>query len=89
AVAVGMYRVTKNSEDMGLTEPGTSQRLKEVLSKYGLPYEMPAGNAAEIVEVIAMDKKNKGDSIDIVLLNSIGDGFIKNINKDEIPRFFL
>lgn len=89
AVAIGMYQITRNSEHMGFTEPGTSFKLKELLLKYSLPYEMPASNASQIVEAISVDKKSKGNSIDIVLLSSIGECFIKNINKDEIPKFFL
>jgi len=89
AVSIGMYQITKNSEHMGFTEPGTSFKLKELLLKYSLPCEMPASNASQIVEAISVDKKNKGNSIDIVLLSSIGECFIKNINMDEIPMFFL
>ncbi len=89
AVAIGMYQITKNSEQLGLTKAGTSHKLKESLQKFSLPYEMPSSNAAKIIEAIALDKKNKGESIDIVLLSSIGKAFIKNIKKDEIPIFFL
>jgi len=89
AIAMGMYQVTKNTEHMGLTKPGTSQKLKELLLKYSLPCEMPASDVSLIVDTIALDKKTKGDSIDIVLLRSIGDCLIKNIKKDEILKYFL
>jgi len=89
AVAIGMYQVTKNSESMGLTEHGTSLMLKELLSKHSLPHQMPESDAAQIVETIALDKKSKGKSIDIVLLSSIGECFIKNICKDEVAKYFL
>jgi len=89
AVSIGMYHVTKNSESMGLTEPGTSIMLKEMLQKFGLPCEMPPGDVSQIIDAIAVDKKSRGDSINIVLLSSIGESFIKSIKKEEIASFFL
>ncbi len=89
AVAIGMYQITRNSEQMGITQPGTQKRIKEILLKYSLPYEMPQDDAMQIIKAIAFDKKIRGKNIDIVLLNSIGKCFIKRINREHIPKFFI
>ena len=39
------------------------------------------------MEAVLLDKKNLGKSMNIVLLNSIGDGFIKNIDISEIMPY--
>lgn len=86
AVAVGMYAITKHSEKEGLTEAGTSEKLKEILIKYNLPYEMPYVNNKDIEDSISLDKKSKGDTLNIILLNEIGKCFIEKINRDEIYK---
>lgn len=87
AVAVGMHTITKYSEREGLTEAGTSEKLKEILIKYNLPYEMPSVNKKDIEDSISLDKKSKGDTLNIILLNEIGKCFIEKINRDEIYKF--
>jgi 3-dehydroquinate synthase len=88
AISIGMYCITQKSEQIGMTEVGTGQKLKQLLKKYGLPYEMPE-NSAEIVKAIFVDKKSRGDKIDIVLLRTIGECFIKKFHRVEVPAFFL
>lgn len=90
AVAIGMYTITKNSEKLGITKKGTSDRFKDILNKYNLPYEFPQiddNGMSKIMEAVLLDKKNSGKSMNIVLLNSIGDGFIKNISISEIMAY--
>lgn len=89
AVAVGMYSITKNSEEMGLTQRGTVDRLKQILKKYKLPYKLPYVNRLEVIENINLDKKNKGNKINLILLNKIGDSFIKNIDRKDINMNIL
>lgn len=86
AVAIGMYNITKRSEEMGLTEKGTSESLKHILRKYKLPYEMPQLDKAELIEAIKLDKKNTKENLNIVLLKTIGKGFIHKIKTDEIHK---
>lgn len=87
AVAIGMYNITKKSEDMGLTDKGTSKAIKNVLKRYNLPFQMPKLLKEEITNIIKLDKKNKGNYINIVLLHRIGEGYIKKIKMDELYRF--
>lgn len=89
AVAVGMYSITKNSEEMGLTQIGTVDKIKSILKKYKLPYKLPYVNRIEVIENIALDKKNKGNNINLILLNKIGDSFIKNIDRKDVSTNIL
>ncbi len=87
AVAIGMYNMTKKSEEMGLTEKGTAKSIREVIIKYNLPYEMPDTNIDKLTEAVGLDKKNKGKTLNIILLKKIGDSFIKKIDREDIGEY--
>lgn len=87
AVAMGMYNISKQSEEMGITENGTTELIKKLLIKYNLPFEMPNVEKAKLIKSIGLDKKNKGDSLNIILLREIGDAFIKSIERQDIDLF--
>ncbi len=80
AVAIGMYSITKRSEELGVTEPGSAERIKNILIKYKLPYEVLGLDNDKILDAIGLDKKNDKDTINIILLKKLGDVFIENIN---------
>ncbi len=86
AVAVGMVEITRASERLGLTRPGTLERLLPVLAAYGLPVSDPADPAAYLAGV-ALDKKRTGGSIDLVLLKTIGESFVHRIPLADLPAF--
>ena len=75
-------------EALGWTSKGTSEGLKSVLSKYKLPTQLPQLDRDKLMEGILMDKKSRGEFIDIVLLEEIGRAVIKPIHKREIRSFF-
>lgn len=87
AVAMGMAEITKRSEEMGLTEKGSAKALAAVLKKYGLPYQIPVIDKKELVAAMRLDKKFNGDSISLVLLNKIGDAFIRKVKGEELESF--
>ena len=74
-VAIGMYTITKISEDMGLTKEGTSKEIKELLVQYGLPWEMDT-KMDNIIDAISLDKKNINGKLNVILLKEIGESFI-------------
>lgn len=82
AVAIGMYQITKISENMKITKPGTADKIKDILKKYNLPYSCDIKDFKKITEAIALDKKNLDNNLNVVLINSIGDGFIYKTTKD-------
>ncbi len=77
AVGIGMLSITRKSEQMGITDKGTSELIETVLKKYGLPNEMPKMNREDIFETIALDKKGCSEGINLILLKRIGEAFIK------------
>ena len=87
AVAIGMYCITKKSEEMGITDKGTSEVIKEVLKKYELPYKMPEVSMGDIFETITLDKKSCGEGINLILLKKIGEAFIKMIEINKLGDF--
>lgn len=83
AVAIGMYNITKKSEELGLTQEGTANCIKKAIIKYNLPYKMPDSDREEITAAIGLDKKNKGNNLNIILLEQIGQSFIKKIDRKD------
>lgn len=84
AVAIGMYTITKHSEIMGLTATNTSATLKEILQEYGLPFELPENiNRKLLAETAMRDKKRRGNKMNLILLEKIGEGFIYPLEKSE------
>lgn len=74
-VAIGMYVISKVSEEKGLTKKGTSQRIKDILVKYNLPYELDV-NIEKTLEAINLDKKKLGNDLNVIILKEIGNSEI-------------
>lgn len=87
AVAVGMVLITRASEQNGMTTPGTTERLIAVLTKYRLPSACPY-NLHDIIDAAKGDKKRAGSDITLVLLSSIGKGFLHQLPVSDLPAFF-
>lgn len=87
AVAMGMYAITKLGEEIGTTKIGTSGIIKEILIKYNLPWSLPEIKTEAIIETISHDKKNIGNSMNFILLESIGNSFIKKIQMASIVEY--
>ncbi|WP_127836970.1 3-dehydroquinate synthase [Clostridium prolinivorans] len=87
AVAMGMIAITQSSEELGITEKGTSDLLKKIIAKYNLPYKLPPMDKKDIINAISLDKKNTGKNINIILLKKIGQSFIKKIKPEDIEKY--
>ncbi|MPQ43167.1 3-dehydroquinate synthase [Clostridium tarantellae] len=79
-VAIGMYMITKISEELELTQIGVSERIRLMLKKYELPYEINIENKEEILEAIKLDKKNLNNILNVILIKDIGEAFIHPTN---------
>lgn len=86
-VAIGMYHMTKKSEEIGLTNNGTADKIKDLLIKYNLPYSLPDINQKLLAEAIAPDKKSRGNKLNLIVLKGIGNSFIHNIDKSDIIKY--
>jgi 3-dehydroquinate synthase len=87
AVAMGMYAITKVSEELGITEKGTSALIKEILNKYQLPSQLPAMDKDKILNTIKLDKKSTSKNINLILLKSIGNVFIEKIENKDMEKY--
>ncbi len=84
SVAIGMYEITLMSESKGITKKGTSEKIKALLNIYSLEYDINARNDKDVISAISFDKKNEGNTLNLILLEEIGKSFIK---KESITFF--
>lgn len=75
AVGIGMYQLTKLSEEKGLTAPGCAEKIKKALEIYGLPLSCGLPVSA-LRKAITLDKKNLNGSLNLVLLKDIGASYV-------------
>lgn len=87
AVGIGMVMITAVSERMGITKPGTVQRIIDVLQKNNMKIE-DTHSVADIVEAMHADKKRTGSGIKFVMLREIGNSFINPVENETIPKIF-
>lgn len=85
AVAIGMAVMTRGSERLGLTAPGTAARVQGCLETCGLPHHTDEA-ADKIAAACFSDKKRDGDSITAVLLRDIGASFLKKLSLPELKE---
>lgn len=84
AISIGMYTISLKGEEQGITKNGVADEIKELLINYGLPYEVKLDDNNAVVETIALDKKNLGKVLKVILLKDIGESIIY----DTEPKFF-
>ncbi|AKN30479.1 3-dehydroquinate synthase [Clostridium carboxidivorans P7] len=87
AVAIGMAEITRRSEELNITKIGTHNFIEKILMKYGLPYKRIEMDKEKILHTIKLDKKSSGENINLILLNKIGEGFIKKVSIREIENY--
>ena len=76
AVALGMHLMTRLSEEKGLTEPGTADRLDALLRMLAMPMALPALEKEDVISARFMDKKLSGQVLRAIVLNKMGKCFI-------------
>lgn len=73
AVAAGMVAEAGIGEELGVTEPGTAQRVRALVGAFGLPHSHPAlGRARRLVHLMIRDKKTRSGVVHIVRLKELG-----------------
>ncbi len=86
AVGVGMCVMARAGEAAGLTAKGTCDRIEAVLKKCGMPTAC-GFSPEEICEAAMLDKKRRGDCLNVVLLREIGNSFVQPIQCAEFLDF--
>ena len=73
AVAAGMRAETRLGENLGVTEPGTRERLAALLEACALDRPLEEERPARVLwEAVARDKKARGGRVRCVLLETLG-----------------
>jgi 3-dehydroquinate synthase len=73
AVSIGMVAETRIAERMGVAGKGTTERLRQVLSRLGLPTAMPmTWSAEEVVNRTRTDKKARNGRVEYALICAPG-----------------
>ena len=71
AVAAGMSVITRASAAHGLCSADCARAVDDILTRFGLPTACPYG-ADELAEVMASDKKRRGDGVTLVVPREVG-----------------
>jgi 3-dehydroquinate synthetase len=79
AVAMGMVRAAKVSEQMGYSGMGETERIILLLEKLGLPTVLPAFDAAAYKDALLRDKKVRDRGLSFVFNKGIGDFHIDRV----------
>jgi 3-dehydroquinate synthase len=82
AVANGMVIITKLSEKMGLTKPGSASRIENLNKKFGIDREITFSKK-EIANAAANDKKRGAGDISLVFCDKAGSSFVKKMPYDK------
>lgn len=70
AVAIGMVKESEIGEKLGITEIGTAKKIQTLCEKHNLSTKLPPID--NIAEIIAHDKKNENENIQLALIEKIG-----------------
>ncbi len=87
AVAIGMYAITRASEKAGLTSKGTAENIKSIISHYKLSLECDI-SIERLCSAMSADKKRRDDFLNLVLLDNIGNSYVKKFPTEELLQFF-
>jgi 3-dehydroquinate synthase len=72
AVAAGLVLAAELSARLGRLPGADTQRLRDLLSRAGLPVDPPRLGRAKMLELMGMDKKVAGGRLRLILLDAIG-----------------
>ncbi|MDD2976676.1 3-dehydroquinate synthase [Aquabacterium sp.] len=72
AVGAGMVMAADLSARLGLIDEGTSQRIRALIARTGLPVTAPDLGADRYLELMQVDKKAEGGEIRFVVIGPLG-----------------
>ena len=87
AVALGALMITGVTENKGITEIGTRDRIFNLLKKYDMPFKTEY-SFEDIIKATRGDKKSTGKGLNFIFLREIGTCFINLIPFEKIEAFF-
>ena len=84
AVAIGLVAALQFGISLGETEPGLAARVAALLSRLGLPTELPELPPEIWKEALSRDKKRTDDAVRFVLCRSAGQCTLKIVELDRL-----
>jgi 3-dehydroquinate synthase len=85
AVAIGMVAASRFSEKKGFATPQHTARIVDLLTRLGLPVELPRFEGGRYADAIRRDKKAKDGGITFICNNGIGEyRFVRNTDPAEV-----
>jgi 3-dehydroquinate synthase len=87
AVSIGMIAACNLSEKINDLHFDDASRVVKLLAAYHLPVDIET-DYDKVFEVLKLDKKVKGNSVDFILLDSIGKAIIKPILLEDLRQHF-
>lgn len=88
AVSIGMVFAANLSVQRGYLSVDERDRIIKLLNDYQLPVVTKV-NPKDVFDALLHDKKREQNKIHFVLLRSIGDAFIEEIETNELKKFVL
>ncbi|MCH8147823.1 MAG: 3-dehydroquinate synthase [Planctomycetes bacterium] len=86
-VALGTLAACRLSESIGLLSGADVTRVEKLLSRFGLPIQMPTAlNTDRILETMQNDKKARAGRVRFVLLDAIGAPLIRDDIDESLVR---
>ena len=85
-VGIGMVALTEQTEQLGITEKGSAAVIRNILEQYGLPTGAVMAKD-EVLRTIALDKKKKGGTITLIVLDKIGQARLMKIPCEELASY--
>ena len=89
AVSLGIILSLKLSIKLGIIDNEILKEIEQLLFILKLPVEIDKIKLQELIDLIEMDKKKAGETIDFILLKSIGEVEVRNISFNELKGFVL
>ena len=83
AVAAGMNWAARLGTAIGITPPGTAERITALTGRFGLPADLPCGWDT-MEKAVGLDKKRAGDGITLIFLAELGKAAPTRMKKDEL-----
>ena len=87
AVAIGLAAVARCAYAAGLAEEDNTDRICQLLCKYGLPTHCDF-STEDLCQVILRDKKRSGQTINVVIPKRIGDSYLYPMTVDRLESFY-
>ena len=87
AVAIGLVAALRFGSALGETEPGLAARVAALLTRLGLPTELPDLPPEIWREALSRDKKRTDDAVRFVLCRSAGQCALKIVELDRVDAW--